>query len=439
MKIKISYIAKVNDIEFALEGLTVIAGRNATGKSTISRVLMTYFTLLRRMEIHIRHARMNSIGKVIGEMLSPNGVYRWRTGNWWRFIDDGDDALSGDFWNNSEKVSKLIMNLSRRDSRHFHVFDEAEVLTHNNSVIPEEKLRQLRESVLKTISTKDDEYEEFIYRTMFNKVFSGQVNSLSHPDKPATITIKDSDGDCVISLPRNGSVVLPQRHISAFRMVSYLGPTHMLDVIDADAQGKDVEDLMDSYDSGDGAWSKILVAKWYDSQLSFEDDRDVRKALSVLERIGNILHGKLVDANEDIKFKEDGYDTPIELKNLASGVKSIGMVIKAIENGSLRGQDLFIIDEPESNLHPEWQVRFAELLVLLQKELGITVLINTHSPYFLKAIERFSKKYEVFECAHYYFMEEKEHGAGAFGREITSDLSVAYETLYRPLAGLMEA
>lgn len=34
----------------------------------------------------------------------------------------------------------------------------------------------------------------------------------------------------------------------------------------------------------------------------------------------------------------------------------------------------------------------AELLVVLQKKVGLKVFINTHSPYFLRAIEYYSDK-----------------------------------------------
>ena len=54
---------------------------------------------------------------------------------------------------------------------------------------------------------------------------------------------------------------------------------------------------------------------------------------------------------------------------------------------------IIIIDEPEIHLHPEWQLIFAELIVLIQKEFGMHILLNTHSPYFLNAIQVFSKKY----------------------------------------------
>ena len=101
-------------------------------------------------------------------------------------------------------------------------------------------------------------------------------------------------------------------------------------------------------------------------------------------------------------FKENGVDHTINLKNIASGMKTMAAVVRAVENRSIRRGSLLIIDEPESNLHPEWQVKFAIFLVLLQKRLGVSILLNTHSPYFLRAISVYTKDSEVE--SHFYRM-----------------------------------
>lgn len=48
----------------------------------------------------------------------------------------------------------------------------------------------------------------------------------------------------------------------------------------------------------------------------------------------------------------------------------------------LRKKSVLILDEPEINLHPEWQTEYARIIVMLQKELELYVVITTHSPFF---------------------------------------------------------
>jgi predicted ATPase len=71
----------------------------------------------------------------------------------------------------------------------------------------------------------------------------------------------------------------------------------------------------------------------------------------------------------------------IDLYNASSSIKQLAPLLlylryRASEN------DLLIIDEPEMNLHPESQAKFLEVLAIMMN-LGIRVLITTHSPYFM--------------------------------------------------------
>lgn len=74
-------------------------------------------------------------------------------------------------------------------------------------------------------------------------------------------------------------------------------------------------------------------------------------------------------------------------------------------NNTLQENGTIILDEPEIHLHPEWQIKFAELIVLLQKEFKMHILLTTHSPYFLKAVQVYSKKYKISNKCKYYMSE----------------------------------
>lgn len=83
------------------------------------------------------------------------------------------------------------------------------------------------------------------------------------------------------------------------------------------------------------------------------------------------------------------------------------------------------------HLHPEWQLVFAELIVLLQKEFGMHILLNTHSPYFLNALEVYSKKYKIADKCRYYLAENREKYA--VFQDVTADREPIYAKLARPL------
>lgn len=92
-----------------------------------------------------------------------------------------------------------------------------------------------------------------------------------------------------------------------------------------------------------------------------------------------------------------------------------------------------IIDEPEVNLHPEWQFKFAEILVLLAKELDITIYLNSHSPFFIEAIDAFTEFYDMQDEVNYYLTEESEvEGKYDFTKIPSNKLSKIYENLGNP-------
>ena len=86
----------------------------------------------------------------------------------------------------------------------------------------------------------------------------------------------------------------------------------------------------------------------------------------------------------DLEFQRNDKSIPLSLTS--AGVTNMGMLALLIERGALdRGSFLFI-DEPESNLHPAWQVEMAEILFELARQ-GVNVVVSTHSMTILKWLE----------------------------------------------------
>lgn len=88
-----------------------------------------------------------------------------------------------------------------------------------------------------------------------------------------------------------------------------------------------------------------------------------------------------------------------------------------------------IIDEPEVNLHPTWQFKFAEILVLLAKDLDITLYINSHSPMFIESIAAFTEFYDMPNDVNYYLTEEVEEGKYNFNKIPSNKLYKIYNHL----------
>jgi predicted ATPase len=81
-----------------------------------------------------------------------------------------------------------------------------------------------------------------------------------------------------------------------------------------------------------------------------------------------------------------------------------------LEKGNLNDDTMLILDEPEAHLHPEWQNSFAEMIVLLVKELGVNILLTTHSSNFVLALDAYMRKYEIETLTNFYRTKFNESG-----------------------------
>ena len=151
-------------------------------------------------------------------------------------------------------------------------------------------------------------------------------------------------------------------------------------------------------------------------KFRYKSERDVDEDLNLRfsSKITDLIHGRFEYMEDDLDYNGEGFkferdNVSFSMKTSSSGLKQIGSIQMLINNNQLARNDFLIIDEPEVNLHPEWQVRLAELLVLLVHDLNITVYVNSHSPHFIEAIEVLSVKYGLRDETRFYmtsFVEE---------------------------------
>ena len=151
---------------------------------------------------------------------------------------------------------------------------------------------------------------------------------------------------------------------------------------------------------------------------------------STINKINDILDGFFLPDYivKDFKFHVD--DLEFTTNNTSSGIKQIGIIQLLLQKEKLKPGSFLIIDEPEVNLHPEWQFNFAQVLVLLAKDLDITLYINSHSPSFIESIDAFTEYYDMQEDINYYLVEESEmEGKYDFNKIESNELYRIYTNL----------
>ena len=117
------------------------------------------------------------------------------------------------------------------------------------------------------------------------------------------------------------------------------------------------------------------------------------KLKNIYNAINDVCDGELsLNDQATFEYKTSKLKEPLDIVNISTGMKSFIIIKTLLQNGRIDENGIIILDEPEIHLHPEWQLKFAEIIVLLQKEFGLNILLNTHSPYFLNACLLYASK-----------------------------------------------
>ncbi|WP_438717078.1 AAA family ATPase [Enterococcus sp. AZ109] len=149
--------------------------------------------------------------------------------------------------------------------------------------------------------------------------------------------------------------------------------------------------------------------------------------------LADILDGEVIRKRSGYYYFSKDFPSGIPFSALSSGMKTFAILQILIQNGLLANSEILILDEPETHLHPLWQLKLAELLVELNKSYSLKILITSHSPYFVEALDLFSTKLRTkFYCVE----PDIDEPRASVLRDVTEDLEPIYAELYQPLCTL---
>ena len=176
-----------------------------------------------------------------------------------------------------------------------------------------------------------------------------------------------------------------------------------------------------------------LQEVFYIDNISILDLKD----LDIL-RIDHIIHIKEALEENDKTIESEILDKIQNiikgdcLTSTSTGIKEIGIIELLLKNNRLRENSFLIIDEPESSLHPEWQIKFAEILVLLVKDLNIHIYLNSNSPMFIEAISLYSQYYDLLKDTNIYLTQKTQNDKFNFKKVNPKNMGKVYENLTKP-------
>lgn len=416
MKLTIENLAKISKAEVELNGITVVAGYNSTGKSTISKALLGVMSAYSNLSEKIMSQRSFEIQRVLDNAASVDisaAVYLRRKTRMRRLAR----TLSAD---RSLKVEKESLCLAAEEGLEDEEKERVEQYI-------QEHFEEICAEVEKKRDISEQDFASFLVNNQFRWIFDQQINTFGS-DKACTIDLSAKE-EIHLEIVNNKVVDLPVLTLKEATPF-YIEPRHMLDMSARRYYTYQTDfSLYDDLSASESIAPENMTLEQY-------TQREHSTAI-VKELADQVMHGSLRPTEEAVRFYDTDFQSAVSVKNTASGIKSMALIARLIENGKLAQRGMLIIDEPEVNLHPEWQLRFANFLVCLNKELDIQILLTTHSPYFLRAIEKYAQEWEVENGLKLYMTVPSREQENLYTlKDVTDTPNLIFKQLYLPLESL---
>ena len=398
LKIKIQDFRAIKNADIILNGITVIAGINGSGKSTISKLL--YRTVKTAIDFD----------KIVAENLFAE-LRDVR-----QFLDELSHEVEFLTRENSESRKKLI-----KDEFDFR-FRFHQLFNFNVDLDLKEQEKRIFTSIdyfgklfeeLPPEIKKGERYKVRFYRLerFFNEEFFEKGKDIKNLD--------------ITALLQNLKENIKNRFQKAYYNIENRPIEKLNDIIDnyftedIEVMNFNIEELgalitnrIDNKLSNFLTINKVAyidtpmivgvdniratnVQHWkeLDSLLRIKGENQNKKS-----KIGAILKDEIIDGETNYDSKTEKFiykrndEFSLDLLSCATGLKSFSLIQILLNNGFLDNKTLLILDEPEVHLHPEWIVQYARLVVMLHKEFKVNFLIGSHNPDMVMAIKYIAEK-----------------------------------------------
>ena len=393
MQIKLRNIGMLKEAELNLNSLTLIAGENDNGKSTIGKVIFCiikainkYKDELQESKEHKLKERLENLFFFTRNILTHNPVLKNTEDIYFLILDE---------YTLEEKLLKLEeLILTVRDKSDLKDIEKIEKVLKEIYIIkdePEDDKKYIESALNKAF------FSEFDSSILLNGKEDGQITLLENSLELINIRISK---DNKLSLIEDVEPI--QLKDATFIETPLILNNH--DLLIRSQSGlslnkRNIERLGFPYTT---LHTKDLFDKL--KKISFSIFLNDEFEDTILKEIQKIIDGNIVYDNKQRDFIYSKNEKAISIKNTASGIKSFGILQLLLENDILNQNSILIIDEPENHLHPKWQLKYAKVLVTLAKN-GVKILIASHSPYMIEAIKRYSDLENLEESTNFYLAE----------------------------------
>lgn len=451
MNITLKNIGIISDSTIEINGLTVITGHNNSGKTTVGKVIYSLVDAVSDIENKAANDKYNY---AIRQILNASKEFSCRLAlkrcidkienGYIRalFSEDPEEYIEPDNVENFiEQLLNEVQCFSIEEEPYKSILQEdARSLLFDEPIDVEEFLKQREKSIgvlQKTFSeiTKDPELINYAKQSIIGTLsveFSGQIQPVARKNIFSNIEMVDGKKKCFSMELYDNDIVKSEEPI--YNWMPYKN-TYFIDnpflIGDSVFLRRRLRYITNnsSYMDENHIMNHEQKLKWIVNRPIrmnvFETGIVEERYKEIKSKIDSILPGEFVYTSEGQFYVNDGVD--LKASNLATGSKMFSIIKLLLAKGEITEKTLLVLDEPEAHLHPKWQNLFAEIMVLLAKEVGCHILLTTHSPNFMLALEANMRKYEAKEICNFYQTKNIENSSFVEYKCVNDSLEDIYE------------
>lgn len=446
IRLELTNINKIKSANIDLKGLTVIAGTNDSGKSTLGKMLFTIVKSLGETHVNQEEERADRIMEQL-EQLYRSVTQRFlltdKSGAREKFKQEFlpprmMTEISSSFYGNS-----LLSGDEREQMLQSYMADKkAQILSFDFGPRLTESCNEKLDTIYEEISDKTEP------ESLFARELQAGIQSefLSHvcsagTDR-STIAFYGEEGCVKVEIQDNEIKeveISPDLYLSLTDVTFVETPLYMqlMNVFSKAITYKELpskRSILGSINPVVPMHIKDLTNKLELSQYNF--GKRAADMLGIERIIDGYFEYDKRTRDFQIVRKQHGKTVKVKSINVASGVKMFGLIQLLLEVEEINENRMLIIDEPENHLHPKWQIECAHLLVKMAKA-GIPLMVSSHSPYFIQGIRYFANKEQAEKWVNYYLAEEDEETGYSVVTEVTDDLNKIFVKLAEPMNEIM--
>lgn len=418
MKLHIENFAKIKEADITIDGITVLAGENNTGKSTIGKIVFSIFNTLSNVNEKVFEDRLSGIEKESERILN-------------RYSRAFKNPLRSSYVA-AEDIKRQIRETFVADTENEQTYSQIvknsieKILKQNSDKNTwTEVIEEVAESISDVMSLSDILIIKERITIYFGRMFNYQIQPLNQRGiHKAVITLEIQGGMQRIGFENNNCTEFDSDFNIAHQAI-YIDDPFVMDELSAYSDKTKLTDI----------FLKQLLLKTNQKDVMegvVESVRAKEKLADIYKKLAEVVDGDIiVGKNGEFYLKNGNFENPVSFNNLSTGIKSFLILKMLLENGCIKEKDVVILDEPEIHLHPQWQIFYAELIVLLQKSFDLSVIVTSHSPYFIDAIHLFSCKYGIEEKVNYYLSSNVENVVRMDC--VTDNLDLIYKKMASPI------